>query len=55
MAPTEALACPVCGEETTHRLVARTRLHIGIKRKWRCEDCEHQLVMINGTAQSASN
>lgn len=55
MAPTTELYCPDCDGETTHRLVARTRLHIGTKRKWRCDACEYLVVTINDAVLSASS
>ncbi len=53
MAPTEELYCPNCDEDTSHRLIARTILHLGIKQKWRCEPCENRIVTIDGTHQTA--
>ena len=49
MAPSGELFCPECEAETSHRLVARTKLHLGVKRKWRCENCEHRVVTINNS------
>lgn len=53
MALTAEHFCPACGGDTTHRLVARTRLHLGVKRKWRCEACEHHLVTVDDTTLAA--
>lgn len=47
MGTTTSLACPRCETETEHWLVARTRLHLGVKRKWECDACEHRVVTIN--------
>lgn len=55
MAPTEEQYCPDCDEDTSHRLIARTRLHLGIKRKWRCETCENRIVTIDGEPLTVAN
>lgn len=47
MGPTTELSCPTCEAETTHRLVARTTLHLGTKCKWECTACDHRLVTID--------
>lgn len=47
MAPAESVYCPTCGEVTSHRLVARTRLHVGTKRKWACDICEFLVVTLD--------
>lgn len=39
--------CPECDGETFY-LCARTTLHIGEKRKWRCTECGHTFVRIDG-------
>lgn len=48
MATWETRYCPTCDEETDHRLVASMRLHLGHKRKWRCDDCDRQTVYVDG-------
>lgn len=53
MAPTDELFCPQCDGTTSHRLIARTRLHLGMKEKWRCETCEYRTVTIDETVQTA--
>lgn len=40
--------CPSCGEERPFWLTARTKLHLGEKTKWVCQECEYSLVQING-------
>lgn len=54
MAPTAPHHCPDCDEETTHRLVARTRLHLGVKHKWRCETCDRGVVTLDGASLDAT-
>lgn len=54
MAPSGELFCSECEAETSHRLVARTKLHLGVKRKWRCEDCEHRVVTINNSVPTTT-
>lgn len=46
-------ACPDCGADEFHR-VARTRLHLGEKVKYRCSDCEHGFVRIGGAVDTST-
>ena len=48
MPPSAVRHCEACDEETEHRLVATTRLHLGRKQKWRCNACEFLSVTIDG-------
>ena len=49
MGPTAEQHCPDCDEVTAHRLIASTQLHLGVKRKWRCDRCDHRTVTIDGS------
>lgn len=48
------LECPECDEELTFRLVARTTLHLGEKRKWRCPECSFGFVRIDDTVDTSA-
>jgi len=47
------LECPDCGEEQTFWLTARTEMHIGRKRKFRCAECNYGIVRIDHTVDTA--
>ncbi|MFT4932011.1 MAG: transposase-like protein [Natronomonas sp.] len=46
--------CPLCEAERTFYLVASTELHLGRKTKWICEECDYQVVKIDGDIDSAA-
>lgn len=46
--------CPRCGGERTFYRSASTNLHIGLKTKWYCSECDYGLVRIDGDIDSAS-
>ncbi|GEM_PF-220679 len=46
--------CPDCDEEQTFWLTARTELHLGRKRKFRCEECNYGFVTIDGTVDTSA-
>lgn len=46
--------CPDCGEERAFYLSARTTLHLGEKRKWRCPECGYTFVRIDGEVDSSA-
>lgn len=45
--------CPRCGGERAFYRTASTTLHLGVKTKWRCPDCEFGLVRVDGEIDSA--
>jgi predicted RNA-binding Zn-ribbon protein involved in translation (DUF1610 family) len=45
--------CPDCGTEEFYK-AASTRLHLGVKQKWHCPNCDYGFVTINGIDTSAS-
>ena len=45
--------CPACDEDQPFYLGARTRLHLGTKRKWRCAECGYGKVEIDGHVSTA--
>lgn len=46
--------CPKCEEEQTFTLTARTELHLGQKRKWRCSECYWGFVRIDGDVDTSA-
>ena len=46
--------CPVCEGERTFYRTASTNLHLGLKVKWRCPDCDYGFIQIDGIDSSAS-
>lgn len=40
--------CPSCEAERTFYRTAATRLHLGEKTKWACEECGFAVVRIDG-------
>lgn len=38
--------CPQCGSEQTFTQAASTELNMGVKVKWRCDNCGFQTVEI---------
>lgn len=40
--------CPSCETERTFYRVASTNLHLGLKTKWHCPECDYGFVRING-------
>jgi transposase-like protein len=47
--------CPVCGGSREFWLTARTNLHLGEKRKWRCSECDYSLVIVADIDTSADD
>jgi ssDNA-binding Zn-finger/Zn-ribbon topoisomerase 1 len=45
--------CPDCGGAQDFWRTASTELHLGEKTKWVCEECDYELVLINGIDSSA--
>jgi predicted RNA-binding Zn-ribbon protein involved in translation (DUF1610 family) len=46
--------CPTCGETRTYYRTASTRLELGRKTKWRCPECSHGFVRIDGIETTAA-
>jgi len=46
--------CPVCGETRTFWKTARTKIHLGTKRKWDCAECGYGFVRIDGTVDTST-
>lgn len=46
--------CPECGQERSFWMTARTELHLGRKRKWRCAECNWGFVRIDGEVDTAA-
>ena len=46
--------CPDCGEDRTFYKSASTEIHLGEKKKWYCEECDYQIVTINGIDSTAT-
>ena len=46
--------CDNCGEERTFWRVASTELHLGTKVKWRCSECNHGIVRIDGAVDTGA-
>jgi rubredoxin len=44
--------CPQCGEETEFYRTASTKLHLGLKTKWRCSQCDYGFVRIGDDIES---
>ena len=44
--------CPDCEEYRTFWKVASTRMHLGMKVKWDCEECGHGFVRIDGAVDT---
>lgn len=44
--------CPKCDASDFYKS-ASMRIHLGIKKKWRCTGCEYGFVTINGIDTSA--
>lgn len=40
--------CPSCGEERAFYRSASTHLHLGLKVKWACPDCDYRFVEVDG-------
>jgi len=53
MSDERELFCPECGEEQTFWVTARTEVHLGRKRKWRCSECNYGFVQIDETVDTA--
>jgi transposase-like protein len=47
--------CPYCEAEQTFYLIASTELHLGRKTKWLCDECERNIVKIDGEVDTAAD
>ncbi|MFB6189438.1 MAG: hypothetical protein ABEI57_06110 [Halapricum sp.] len=54
MSMTREQYCPACGTERTFTQAASTELNMGLKVKWRCEECGHQTVQIGAEIDTAT-
>ena len=45
--------CPRCEQTRSFWKTARTTVHLGVKTKWRCSECEYGLVRIDGEVDSS--
>lgn len=45
-------ACPGCGEERAFYRSASTNLHLGLKTKWACPECDFGFVRIDETVDT---
>jgi len=46
--------CPECDAERDFYRTASTNLHLGLKTKWACPECDFRLVRIDGDIDSAT-
>ena len=46
--------CPSCEADQTFYKSASTIVHLGEKTKWYCEECDHQIVIIDGIDSTAT-
>lgn len=46
--------CPSCAADRTFWRVASTYLHLGQKVKYRCAECDHGIVRIDGTVDTSA-
>ena len=47
--------CPECEEDRAFTLVARTNLHLGVKTKWSCPECDYGFVKIDETVDTSTS
>lgn len=40
--------CPACGEDRTFYRSGSTLLHLGLKTKWACPECDFGFVRVDG-------
>ena len=46
--------CPQCETDREFYCTASTHLHLGLKTKWHCPDCDFRFVRIDGDISSAA-
>ena len=46
--------CPECGEVKTFYRAASTQLHLGVKVKWHCPDCDYVFVRIGSAVDTGA-
>lgn len=44
--------CPNCGGMETFYRAASTKLHLGLKTKWKCTECGYSFIEIDGIDSS---
>lgn len=47
--------CPQCGGVREFYRAASTNIHLGEKTKWRCTECGHGFVLIDGDIDSSAD
>lgn len=47
--------CPHCETERTFSLVASTNLHLGLKTKWHCKECDWGFVRIGDVLDTSAD
>lgn len=48
-------ACPVCETDRTFYRSASTFLHLGLKVKWACDECDYQFVQVGDIDTAATD
>ena len=46
--------CPSCETERTFYRAAATYLHLGLKTKWQCPECDYSFIRIDGDIDSSA-
>lgn len=46
--------CPTCGEHRTFYRAASTEVHLGLKIKWHCPECDYGFVTIGDGIDSSA-
>lgn len=46
--------CPNCGETRTFYRSASMYLHLGLKTKWACPECDYGFVMVDGEIDTST-
>lgn len=46
--------CPECEAEQTFYRAAATNLHLGLKTKWYCSECDYGFVRVDGDINSSA-
>ena len=47
--------CPECASDQSFYRAASTTLHLGTKSKWRCPECGHGCVTIDGEVDTCES
>jgi transposase-like protein len=46
--------CPACDGLRPFTRSASTHLHLGLKAKWVCQECEYQFVLVDDTIDTSA-